>query len=81
MKYNSIIIIFIILSANALFAQSPISDSLSTTEIKIKTKYGDLNVRKSINGKNRFLTISSSFYADEENCPLIDYTVYATFQC
>jgi hypothetical protein len=79
MKCKSIITIFILLSANVLFAQSTISNSVSTTETKIRTKYGDLNVRKSINGENRFLAISSSFYANDENCPIIDYTVYATF--
>lgn len=79
MKYKSFITIFIILFANVLFAQNTISESVSTTETKIRTKYGDLNVRKSIDGKNRFVTISSSFYADDDNCPLVDYTVIATF--
>jgi len=79
MKNNLIIIICIILSGNVLFAQSNISDTVSTTETKIKTKYGDLNVKKSNSGENRFLTVSSSFYTDEEQCPLIDYTVFATF--
>ena len=79
MKYNSIIKIFIILFGNVLCAQNTISENVSTTETKIKTKYGYLNVKKSISGDNRFLTISSSFYADVDNCSLIDYKVYVTF--
>lgn len=78
MKNFGYIIFFILFSFNIISAQTSKTDSVSTKQTKIETKYGSLTINKYTSAHISSLSIQSSLWTNED-CPLADYTVYVIF--
>lgn len=78
MKNFGYIVFFILFSFKTISAQTSKTDSISEKQIRIETKYGSLTVYKYVSAYTSSLSIHSSLWTTED-CPLVDYTVYAIF--